>query len=513
VLASLSLANLLAIEIWLVIFRQGQETPLPGKEFAAAVAVVMLLAGLVVILAWLLDRVPAPDARQILKTACLASMWMLIAWAALKPSLQQWLQYAMGAARTLVIGGTAALFALLVGMLCLHARTSFIWMKKAALVMVPFVLLTFGQSAWQVSRRGLADPGVPSDAVPLLAEGQHRARTVVLLFDEFDYELAFEPGVRRGSLPVMDGLASSALFATHAYPPMHSTAMSVPAMLTGRLVRDGKARDDQPGDLLVRFETGDFEPFSEQRTVFTRLREGGLTSLRMSDALLPHKRLAGLADADTVVPPARVPRSLWAHVAGQIGLLSGALPLLKGRGLDLQLATLLGAPHPSEDVSRVSGQMVMLATEGDADVLFLHILLPHLPVVFDPAAHAYSSSPSSDYRDNLPAVDQLVGRVLQGLRARGRIEDTHLLITSDHFFRFKKSIYGLGDHRVPFIVRFAGDAAPAERFDKPFNTVLLSDMLMDMAQRRVPDSASLAAWIDAHARFGESPLLRYRAGW
>ena len=512
-LASLSVANLLAIQIWLVLFRPGQEAPIPGKEFAAAIVVVLLLAGLIALLAWLTDRLPATTGRQLFKTASLASLWVLVVWSTLKPGLQQWLQYAMGEARALLIGIAAAGFLLVVGTLCLYARSSLFWMKQAALVMAPFVLLTFGQSAWQVWQRGVGDQLVASAPIPRLAEGQHRARTVVVLFDEFDYELAFEPNERRRVLPALDGLAANALFATHAYPPMHSTAMSVPAMLTGRLVREGKARNDRPGDILVQFETGDFEPFSEQRTVFTRLREGGLTSLRMSDALLPHERLAGSADADTVIPPARVRRSLWAHVAGHIGALSDSLPLAKGLGLDLRLAGLMGAPHPSEDVSRVGDQIVDLAVNGNADVLFLHILLPHLPVVFDPSAMAFSSRTSSDYRDNLPAVDQLAGKVLNGLSENGRLDDTHVVIISDHFFRNKKSMYGLGDHRVPFIARFARDAAPVGKFEKPFNTVLLSDMLIAMAQHQVQDSAGLAKWIDQHARFGESPLLLYRAGW
>jgi hypothetical protein len=229
--------------------------------------------------------------------------------------------------------------------------------------------------------------------------------------------------------------------------------------------------------------------------------------------LLPHERLAGPADADIVVPPARVSRSLWEHVAEHMGSLSNTLPFAKGRGLGLSVASLLGAPHPSEDVVRVSDQMVALAVDGDADVLFLHILLPHLPVVFDPKAQVYSSNVSTDYRDNLPAVDQLVGRVLQGLKARGRDDVTHLVIISDHFFRSKKSTYGLGDHRVPFIARFARDTAPVGHFHKPFNMVLLSDMLIDLALDRVRDSAGLAQWIDERARFGESPLLQYRTGW
>lgn len=512
-LASLSLANLLAVPVWVGLFRPGQESPLIGQEFVAAIVAVLLLTTLFWALAQVSSRLPKARGVVAMQAAMLGGLWTLIIWAAVKPGVRQWLQYAAGKAEGQLIVGVGVMIVVILTVLLRKPSRNLQWMTRAALVMSPFVALCFAQAGWQAWHRGLAAPAEVAVAIPRLDAAHPRQRIVALLFDEFDYELAFEPSVRRDPLPALDSLRQQGLFASRAYPPMHSTAMSVPAMLTGRLVRDGKANNEKPGDLWVQFESGANESFAAQTTVFTRLRQVGLNSLRMSEALLPTTRLEGVADADLVVAPAHAPRGLWQRAAAHLGVMFEAVPLLKGRGWSLRLVTWLGGIHPSDDVSRVADQMVDLAGDADVDVLFLHILLPHLPVVYDMARQGFGPPASADYRDNFLAVDQVVERVLQRLKDCGQDGDTTLLIMSDHFYRFKKATYGRGDHRVPFIVRFGADPSPVGPFGAEFNTVLFGDMVFDMATGRIQSSRELADWIPKHARYGESPLLTYRLGW
>lgn len=506
---ALSLTNLLAIQVWLVLLRPGQEHPLPAEEFIAApIAVLMLGASL-----WLLaecGRRAFPVCAHVLG---LGGLWLLILWAALKPSLQQWLAYALG-----VNAGLTYFVALLVPLIVLtlmlrRPAAALRGLAGAALVMAPFLLVTFAQSGWQATHRAPSPALMSAGEVPRLPPDATRRRTIVLLFDEFDFELAFAAGVRRDALPVLDRLRHESLFATNAFPPMHSTIMALPAMLTGRLVAEGRT-SPEPGDVLVRFDQAtDFERFSAQTTVFSRLRSGGLSSLRLSDALLPPVRMAGPADADRVVAPFRVPRSMWQRVAGHLVSLCASLPMAKGSGWDMALSNALGVPSPSLDIEGVARQMVDLAGDAEADVIFMHLLLPHLPVVNDMSRRSFGAVASVDYRDNLPAVDRVVGEVVERLKQRGRLDDTQLLVVSDHFFRFKRAAFGLGDHRVPFVVRFGGDAAPVGDVAQPFNTVLLADMLLEVAHGRIANSSQLEGWIRQRASFGESPLLKNRVGW
>jgi hypothetical protein len=294
---------------------------------------------------------------------------------------------------------------------------------------------------------------------------------------------------------------------------MHSTIMALPAMLTGRLVAEGQPGPES-GDFLVRFDqTTKFERFSAQTTVFSRLRQAGLSSLRLSDALLPQARMEGPADADWVVAPFRTDRSTWQRVAGHLVTICASLPMAKGRGWDAVLSNALGVPSPSLDIEGVAGQIVDLAGNADVDVVFAHLLLPHLPVVYDTSKRAFGTVVSTDYRDNLPAVDLVVAKVVERLKEQGRLEYTQLLLVSDHFFRFKRAAFGYGDHRVPFLLRFGNDARPVGDMDHPFNTILLAEMLLDVAQARINNSAELESWIRQRAEFGKSPLLKDRVGW
>lgn len=513
-IASLSLANLLALQLWMVLFRTGNPIQATGAKMVGAVLAVLIIACVLWLMAWMLELFGHRRSSVHWKAIGLAIVWGIIVWGGLKPSLLQFLQHAMGVAMPFVLGFSFAGFLLILIVIWRYPNQSARGMTLGALILAPFVGVTFFNALHHASQRGLYEGALHDITASALPEGVNHKRTVVLLFDEFDYELAFESAAKPKALPVLNELIEHSLFATHAYPPMHSTMMSLPAMLTGKLVQNAESRDQHPGDLILQHENDERVVFSEQNTVFSDLRQAGYRSLRMNDALLPSQRLPGIADADVVLPvPATPVTSIVDCAKEQLADLTALIPFAKSVALDTKVAQLLGLPHPFQHVSNVADRLVELAADGDADLLFLHILLPHLPVVFDPVTKQFGPSLSADYRENLGAVDLTVGRVIKALEANKRLADTNILVISDHFFRQKRSIYGLGDHRVPFIARFGRDGAPEGKFEKPFNTILLRPMIMEIVQGRIKDSKSLAAWIAQNSSFGESPLLEYRKGW
>lgn len=513
-IASLSLANLLALQLWMVLFRTGNAIQPTGAKLVGAVLAVLMIACALWLVVLIIELFWHRNSNVQWKAIGLAIVWVIIFWGVLKPSMLQFLQHVMGVAKPFFLSVSLAGFVLILVSVWRYPAKSTRGMTLGALILAPFVGVTFFNALYPASQRGLYEDTLSAVPVSVLPAGASHKRTVVLLFDEFDYELAFESATKPKELPVLNELIKHSLFATHAYPPMHSTMMSVPAMLTGKMVQNAEARDQHPGDLILQHENGERVAFSEQDTLFSGLRRAGYRSLRMNDALLPSKRLPGIADADVVLPvPATPVTSIIDCAKEHLADLTTLIPFAKSVALDSKVAQLFGLPHPFQHVSNVADRLVDLAAEGDADLLFLHILLPHLPVVFDPGTKQFGPIISSDYRDNLGAVDLTVGRVLKALEANGRLADTNILVISDHFFRQKRAVYGLGDHRVPFIARFGRDEAPAGMFDKPFNTILFRPMIMEIVQGQIQDSKSLADWISQHATFGESPLLEYRKGW
>lgn len=513
-LASLSLANLLALQIWIGLFHSVSQEKVAPFAYLSSVATVCIL-GMAFWLAGRLCLMSRSRTFRSIRSLFAVCLWGLVVLGVLKPILPDWaIRAILGSGKTSILIATCVSLALL-GRLCWqHPERIFRWLQNAALVLSPFIIVTLSQASWQawVSRDSMAVPGQPP--LPLMSADQHRQRTVVILFDEFDYQLAFDPAVRRDSLPVLDGMRRNSFFATHAFPPMHSTITSLPAMLTGRLVRSATYLSRGSGDIGLNFLDGGSGRLSEQKTIFTELRAQGHSSIRMNQAVLPNARLQGDADADVVVPsaPSQL-RTLWDYIGSNLVDISTIIPYSQSVGLDLHLLKWLGVPPPSLQVQAVAEKVRELAVNGDADFIFLHILLPHMPVVFNPASGSFELVYSTDYRNNFLGVDRLVGEIQSGLMAAGRWDETNLVIVSDHFFRRKAAYYGVGDHRVPLIVKFAKPDTSSGDFGMPFNTVVLKSMLAGIVRGELKSSAELGAWIATHSKFSESPLLEYRKGW
>lgn len=514
-ICSLSFANLLALHVWLVLFRPAQETPLPAAAFEGATVAVLVLAVALLLTRYLVDSLPSWMQAAGLRLAGLVCLWALVAWAAAKPSVQQLIQQGAIRASPRTLAALSVLVILpLLAVLLKRRESAGRAMTMLALVLSPYAAVNLAHASWEFAQRDGRLPEAGQVDAPYLAAGEQRRRTVVLLFDEFDYELAFDLRVRREALSAFAELRTQSLFATQAYPPMHSTAMSIPAMLTGRLVEQGVGSNAHPGDLELQYHGGEKALWSTQETLFTDLRATGWTSLRLNDALLPHSPLMGPAEADIVIAPASgVLSTVWQFAASNISTVATLLPFATSNALDVRLNRWFGLPSYSRHVQGVADQIVDLAGDARADLLFLHILLPHLPVVVDARSGQFADVVSSDYRDNLAGVDRVVSRVLARLRERNRLDTTNLLIVSDHFLRVKNTRYGLGDHRVPFVARFAQDRAAVGDFSHPFNTLLFREIVRAIVAGDVSESRELARWLEAHAKFGESPLTEYRNGW
>lgn len=516
-LLSLSLANLLAIQLWIELISGGHRSQIDGPEYLGTLCAVLL--GAMAIWASSLCDFLIPKAwRPRVSAAFLLACVGLLAWAVTKPFALSWWPYILGFSRGWSV--VAALFALLAfaapaiwrAELTIAATTSLL------LVLSPFIAVTFGQIAWQAYRLSQS----PASAAPLvvlapqLAANDAHIRTVALIFDEFDYEIAFGDPTTAKTLQRFTSLRKEpgTLFATNAYPPMHSTMMSLPAMLTGRLVRESSFLKEPQGDILLTYADGTQQPLSEAPTLFSDLRAHGKRSLRMNEAVLSQMRVAGSGDADIVIRAAgQRSGGVGYHVRQKLAEWLSILPFYRSRLWDMHVLQWLGLPHPWERKDAIIDQMATLAATTDSDLLFLHILLPHKPVVFDRSRNGLGPLAGSAYRDNLLATDQALGRIVDAIRGAGRWSTTNLVVTTDHFYRNKRSEFALGDHRIPYIAHLAQDESAPVSIDIPFNTVAFRAMLESIVQGKVTNTAELTQLIQRNAAFGESPLTEYRKGW
>src|SRR5207253_2506246 len=104
------------------------------------------------------------------------------------------------------------------------------------LVFSPFVLVTFGSSLLRLIDPSFSTqfkPGALSQALPRKI-GQ--PRVVWIIFDELEYGQAFDHRSSSVDLPELDRFRQDSISASAAYPPAYSTAISVPALVTGQLL-------------------------------------------------------------------------------------------------------------------------------------------------------------------------------------------------------------------------------------------------------------------------------------
>jgi arylsulfatase A-like enzyme/Tfp pilus assembly protein PilF len=154
---------------------------------------------------------------------------------------------------------------------------------------------------------------------------------------------------------------------------------------------------------------------------------------------------------------------------------------------------------------------------------FLHLYEPHTPWA-PPPAHAHFVHP---YDGDVAYADELVGRFLEPLRARGLLDRAVVAVTADHgeglnehgeeehgMFLYREAVH------VPLIVRLPGAAHGGTRVRGTAALVDVAPTLLELAGLATDgmDGASLAGAIAARRTasrpvYSETLFPRYHFGW
>jgi arylsulfatase A-like enzyme len=143
--------------------------------------------------------------------------------------------------------------------------------------------------------------------------------------------------------------------------------------------------------------------------------------------------------------------------------------------------------------------------------VFLHFPVPHPPGIWD-ASQDRITTGHSNYIDNLELADKVLGQVKRELQATGDWDSSTILVTGDHPYRtlewlpytdfrdpeMLKVTGGKGYPYVPFLLKMPGQHQGL-KYDRAFNNVLTSDLLLDVLNGRVSKPDAAVRWLDAHA--------------
>lgn len=344
-------------------------------------------------------------------------------------------------------------------------------------------------------------------------------RIVWLVFDEFDQRVGFEERPERVRMPALDRLRQESVYAANAYPPAGETLHSMPAFITGRLVRG--AERIRAGELQLHFGDWDGnalerEGWSTVPSVFTRVRELGGNSALVG-MYHPYCRILGEQLADCL----DVAYSLRPRISRDSSLLDAMALQLCRVVENYPVLYRCNSSAKRAELARSFERMLERAREQVRDaryhVVFLHFGVPHLPGIYDVGQQRLSDSVGNNYFDNLELADHLVAEIRRELEAAGLWDTTTFVVTSDHSMRTEtwhdrlswtpeeESSFGpTRDHRVPLLVKFPGQSAGVE-ITEPINALVLHDLSVAVASGEITNGEEGARWLSQAAGNGRSP--------
>ena len=403
------------------------------------------------------------------------------------------------------------------------------------LIVSPFVLITFGQAAWQWAtyRSGEQLRETSAPAFPRTPSSGRRILWVI--FDELDFRLSFENRPPTVELPEFDRLRSESIFAGNAYPPGGDTALSLPALINGRLVARSNAT--APNELMLTFaDNNQTVPWSTQPNVFSSATEMGFNTA-LAGWYHPYCRIIGSSLT-------RCSWEAWVFLGDKeildvltypdVGLIKSMLYLGVSAFLPNVRAVFLQSENAKmwrkycvSSYINIHQKAVPMATDPDLGLIMIHYPIPHPPGIYDRWKHDFSFNSRSGYLDNLALSDRVLGELRREMEKAGLWETTTVLVSSDHRLRADrvwrdhpiwKPVFtvedpavtnSIADERVPFILKLQGENRGLV-YTPAFNTVLSHDLLLALLSGKISKQKDVVSWLDKHRSMAQSPYLEQK---
>ena len=454
-------------------------------------------------------------------------VFLFVVFAALDSARRQFYGSLTAPAFIAVVGKTAfiailiGVFGLIVFTLARHSRRVISVAQAIVLILSPFALMTFSQAAWSLVKNRPVNAAAKNKSAADAGNNIRPATRVLwVIFDELDYQAAFAARPSSVELPELDRLRNESVVATNAYPPAKWTMLSIPALVTGRLVAE--AQPSSCNELMVKFD-GASEPvgWSTQPNVFSRTREiGGAAAVvgwyhpycrviggdltrcsftvvanemdtrgqRVSTSMLEHFRMVGAA---TQVIRQAIPKSMRSYKRWEFDYVEG--------------------------LKRMSQEGAAAATDGALSLVLIHFPAPHWPCLYDRRKDDFTFEGGCNYFDNLKLVDRTFGDLRRSMERAGLWDDTVVLLSSDHWWRTdiwpknqswtkeeQAVISKDADYHVPFMLKLKRQRASVI-YQPSFNTVLSQDLLLALLRGELSAPPDVTAWLDRHRSIEKSP--------
>jgi hypothetical protein len=364
---------------------------------------------------------------------------------------------------------------------------------RLALVLAPFLLVTFGQSVAALAKlepaarfnRHRVDPAAAL-ANPL------KTGAVWMIFDETDYRICFEKRPAELALPAFDSFRENALWSTSAYSPSDATAVSLPALLTGIPLKSVTPVGARRLDLIRAGSLARLD-FASQQNIFGRVKARGGSSA-LFGWYHPYSRVMHGVDLCRDYP--------WFNFCTSDSL-PAVLLYQWAEVLDFRFNPFKNSVQGDNHiriVQQMQADVLAAVRDQNPTLMFMHYPLPHLPAIYHRESGVFGTNRNirEGYLDNMALADRYLADLRREMERKGTWDDALIVISSDHHWRSNTYDGTVDFEHVPFMVKFPHQKKGFTYRGK-FNTVLTQDLILAVldGQVRTPQEASL--WLDRNS--------------
>jgi hypothetical protein len=368
--------------------------------------------------------------------------------------------------------------------------------RLLTVITFPFAVLIILQLSWHaltalaVDNRQLharRDPAAAS--VSNFRQTGNAPRVLIIVFDELDYRLVFAERPTSLRLPEFDKLAEKSIQFTHVPSVSSHTLEAIPSLLVGkRVLKTTVVKQDT---LLLHFaDTQDGQSFSSMPNLFSEAHQAGKT-LSVAGYYHPYCRLFRGLYKDCLLEWRKAPP------------LQESLQSDHDLWLSAQSMFFEAFPYPPYIVGKIWSYDVILQRmkemirRFDVDLIYLHIGLPHKPIIFNRQTGRmtpFNYSPWG-YYDNLALTDKCLGEFRRTLENAGVWESTTVLVTADHPWRKAKKYTGKRDSRVPLLLK-APHQQEAVVYEHEFPPMRVKDLVLQILDGHLVDLHTITTWLE-----------------
>jgi hypothetical protein len=366
-----------------------------------------------------------------------------------------------------------SLFILLIILIIRKKTTKII--TSFLLIMAPFVGIIFFQSL-----QGIIIDQTKKTPPPIkqpLFSTQNKPRVLWLIFDGFDYRIAFVDKPNQLELPAFDRLLQQSFVAHNAYPPGNSTRNSIPALIDGKLIT--KADIGDYNKLSITYQgSNESINWGSQPNLFSKAQELNVNTALVGE-YLPYPHFIGkyLAYCD------------WYQFYPQYTSSGSVLANMRQQIKMLLIGPARHYVQRKEAYFGVQNQTKKLVSNPDYNLVMIHNPIPHAPYFYHQPWWDYGSQ--EGYLNALKLVDRSLAEIREIMEKQGTWDKTNIIVSADHG---NPSFDGKFDQRVPFILKLAHQKEPVV-YEPGFNTIITQELILAIFRRDVVSSDDLVKFL------------------